>query len=90
MKLKNNDRNGQMAEEDEELCGCKGEPERPMDREGGEEGGGIPGVTLRQGAEAGSQTPSSPFPRNCSFVRHVAHPLQWAYSSAAVVINTIK
>lgn len=60
MKLKNSDKNRQMAEEDEEPCGGKGELERPTDREGGEEGGGIPGVTLRQGAEAEAQTPPPP------------------------------
>lgn len=49
--------NGQMEEEDEELGGCKGEPEWPVDRLGGREGGGIPGVTLRQGAEAESLPP---------------------------------
>lgn len=90
VKLKNNNKNGQMEEEDEELGGCKGEPVWPVDRVGGREGGGIPGVTLRQGAEAESQPPSSPFLRNCSSVHHVTCSLQWAYSSAAIIINTIK
>lgn len=41
VKLKNN-KNRQMEEEDEEMGGCKGELEQPMDGGGGREGGRIP------------------------------------------------